>query len=367
MADDEKIIRIEGVLSDETAGKQQGSGSVPEQIRSTAEHDKLLEEKTRRESVEDILNKLAHGEDDLLPGIKAEPAGAVSQMSAAEAFGKDSEFNTGVDGGRKAAAADSNDINGLISQFAKFNAAQPAGGTAAAGAAGAGGGAAGGIAGAGAAGAGAGGANLAAAATSAGSALSTLGYVTLGVVTTYTLFTAALTTVTTLLDEMFESLARRWKDISGQMQAAEAMQNVELLQNRLQTEQQVGGAAAAVTNSQTEFYKDIQEIKAAIVVTMAPILIAMYTILKVLFWPLKKAAEGVLYIAQIVSDAWTWIKSKFGIQTPNPQADPFEQEFENMITGSIGIPGAIPPQPGRIRTFPTADPARTVPWNYTGP
>ena len=367
MADDEKIIRIEGVLSDETAGKQQGSGSVPEQIRSTAEHDKLLEEKTRRESVEDILNKLTSGEDELLPGIKAEPAGAVSQMSAAEAFGKDSEFNTGVDGGRKAAAADSNDINGLISQFAKFNAAQPAGGTAAAGAAGAGGGAAGGIAGAGAAGAGAGGANLAAAATSAGSALSTLGYVTLGVVTTYTLFTAALTTVTTLLDEMFESLARRWKDISGQMQAAEAMQNVELLQNRLQTEQQVGGAAAAVTNSQTEFYKDIQEIKAAIVVTMAPILIAMYTILKVLFWPLKKAAEGVLYIAQIVSDAWTWIKSKFGIQTPNPQADPFEQEFENMITGSIGIPGAIPPQPGRIRTFPTADPARTVPWNYTGP
>lgn len=366
MADDEKIIRIEGVLSDETAGKQQGSGSVPEQIRSTAEHDKLLEEKTRRESVEDILNKLTSGEDELLPGIKAEPAGAVSQMSAAEAFGKDSEFNTGVDGGRKAAAADSNDINGLISQFAKFNAAQPAGGTAAAGAAGAGGGAAGGIAGAGAAGAGAGGANLAAAATSAGSALSTLGYVTLGVVTTYTLFTAALTTVTTLLDEMFESLARRWKDISGQMQAAEAMQNVELLQNRLQTEQQVGGAAAAVTNSQTEFYKDIQEIKAAIVVTMAPILIGMYTILKVLFWPIKKAAEAILYIAQIVSDAWTWIKNKFGIQTPDPKADSFEQEFENMIVGSIGRNNTIPPVPGRIH-FPTPNPARTIPWDYTGP
>ena len=366
MADDEKIIRIEGVLSDETAGKQQGSGSVPEQIRSTAEHDKLLEEKTRRESVEDILNKLAHGEDDLLPGIKAEPAGAIAPKTSAEAFGADAEFNTGVDGGRKAAAADLNDINGLISQFAKFNAAQPAGGTAAAGAVGAGGGAAGGTAGAGAAGAGAGGANLASAATSAGSALSTLGYVTLGVVTTYTLFTAALTTVTTLLDEMFESLARRWKDISGQMQAAEAMQNVELLQNRLQTEQQVGGAAAAVTNSQTEFYKDIQEIKAAIVVTMAPILIGMYTILKVLFWPLKKAAEAVLYIAQTISDIWTWIKNKFGIQTPDPQADPFEQEFENMIVGSIGRNNTIPPVPGRIH-FPTPNPARTIPWDYTGP
>lgn len=366
MADDEKIIRIEGVLSDETAGKQQGSGSVPEQIRSTAEHDKLLEEKTRRESVEDILNKLTSGEDELLPGIKAEPAGAVAQKTSAEAFGADAEFNTGVARAHKATAVDSEGINGLVSQFAKFNAAQPAGGTAAAGAAGAGGGAAGGIADAGAAGAGAGGANLASAATSAGSALSTLGYVTLGVVTTYTLFTAALTTVTTLLDEMFESLARGWKDISGQMQAAEAMQNVELLQDRLQTEQQVGGAAAAVTNSQTEFYKDIQEIKAAIVVTLAPILIAMYTMLKILFWPLKKAAEAILYIAQTISDIWTWIKNRFGIQTPDPKADSFEQEFENMIVGSIGRNNTILPVPGRIH-FPTPNPARTIPWDYTGP
>jgi hypothetical protein len=365
MADDEKIIRIEGRIDEERAPEPSAGDKLRDQESASAnvlnreDYDRLAEDRLHWETIEKIVHDIRMEEDKPLfgeepPVIQNIPMGPVDQLPAFKEFG-DQELKRGE--AATSRSAEDAEIDELLAGFKSLNAANTAKTVAGATAVAAG---TEGIGGGGATVAGGGTAVAAGAtATAVGSTLGPLGLAAIGVAASFAALTAVVVVLEELLDSIFQALHAEWNDISANIAAAEGRREAELTLARLETEDTVGPAAASVTEARTEVDKEIIEIKAILIERIAPILVALLKIAEVLLTIIKVILTVLNTIARIIGLIWKpieWLARKFGWlgDDDDPQdklAKEFTQLLNQPITETNKDPRGSFPRPHAGRTY----------------
>ena len=99
-----------------------------------------------------------------------------------------------------------------------------------------------------------------------------------------TAFVSAVSLGVDLLSDTFHSLEKTWEDISGTIQAAKARQEVELIRKEIETEPQIQDETNQVYGMETSVLKELIEIKTSVVEIIAPILVILLAMMKVILF-----------------------------------------------------------------------------------
>lgn len=293
MADDEKVIRIEGQLDE---------GKAPEPTAG----DKLRDQESATDAVrdsefEDLLKKLtgvekppsgegpATGDESLLPGVEPAPADSAPLPGSAPPVPPGGEPPvTPVD-------------------------AVPAGE------------AGGGLA----------------------ATLEPLAMKAIGVTAVFTGLAASALALEHVLGSIFEGLSSDWNDLSGAIAGAEGRREAELTFARLRTEQQVGPNVAAVTEARTGVDEEVIEIKATLIEMIAPALVDLLEISKVIFVIIKDILKVLnlilkpLYYIEAFFKSYlfkivTWVLNKLGLwEDEDKPEDALANEFARLLQRPI--------------------------------
>lgn len=92
--------------------------------------------------------------------------------------------------------------------------------------------------------------------------------------------TAVLLIAEELIDSTFRSMSDEWKNLSGTISAAEAQGEIELTTERLKTESQVAQPVADVTQARADMDRVWIDIKAQLIEVISPLLVSMMEVLQ---------------------------------------------------------------------------------------
>lgn len=124
-----------------------------------------------------------------------------------------------------------------------------------------------------------------------------------------TAFSAALLTAEEIIDATFQGLAQGWKDLSPGIQVAEARSELELTLEKLKTESQVSGPVAQVTNARTQMDTVWIDIRANLIQIIAPTLTKMMELVTLILY----ALNAILFVVKIAIKLNEAVFGMFGL------------------------------------------------------
>lgn len=190
-------------------------------------------------------------------------------------------------------------------------------------------------------------------------ALGPAGIAIAGLTAVYGVATAAVVGFAEVLTSVYQSLTQTWKPISGEMAAADARKQVELLYTSLETKNQVEGGYSAVTGAETTLEQTLMELKADFSEIFAPAVLTFITGAKILLIPIKLLVEAAMPFLRIVTDFIYWLNKTiddvldklpdwiYKATPKQPPVDAFSRMFEDILISDANAAGMKIPPPQR--------------------